>query len=101
MQIDGSEASVFGFSGMDALSAAEGLEAFGNILRGDQNRVLVSVGDPQRVARSLRLQTPAPLRAVASVRASAPAPAPASTPAPAPAASGDELGLRAVDYVVQ
>ncbi|NNC25262.1 hypothetical protein HKX41_14080, partial [Salinisphaera sp. USBA-960] len=50
MQIDGSEASVFGFSGMDALSAAEGLEAFGNILRGDQNRVLVSVGDPQRVA---------------------------------------------------
>ncbi|MFK3648790.1 SDR family NAD(P)-dependent oxidoreductase [Lysobacter enzymogenes] len=101
MQIDGGEASVFGFSGMDALSAAEGLEAFGNILRGDQDRVLVSVGDPQRVARSLRLQTPAPpqpasptpLQAVASMHASA--------PAPAPATGGDELGRRAVDYVVQ
>jgi len=56
MDISGGDASVFGFSGMHALDEAEGLEAFDKILRSDETRVLVSIGDPQRIARTLRLQ---------------------------------------------
>jgi len=55
MEISGADASVFGFSGMQALTAKEGLEAFDSILRSAQDRVLVSIGDPERVARSLRV----------------------------------------------
>lgn len=55
MEISGSEATVFGFSGMQSLGEQEGLESFGRIMRSGHDHVLVSVGDPQRVARTLRL----------------------------------------------
>ncbi|WP_295926418.1 SDR family NAD(P)-dependent oxidoreductase [uncultured Xanthomonas sp.] len=55
MEITGGDSVVFGFSGMQALSEAEGLEILGTLLRSAQGRVLVTVGDPQRIAKTLRL----------------------------------------------
>ncbi|MEI2429481.1 SDR family oxidoreductase [Lysobacter yananisis] len=117
MEISGEDASLFGFSGMSALSEAEGLDAFGRLLRGDQAQVLVAVGDAAKIARTLRVhaassepassepaapaQTAArtvaapaalPLKAApATVRDAAPASVAA---APAPAA-GDDFARRA------
>lgn len=107
MEIAGSDASVFGFSGMQAISEAEGLEAFDRILCGQENRVLVSIGDPQRVARALRLQDAAvepaalepaarelvPLQPVA-LKPAEPAPArpmPMVSPSTAPASASTAL----------
>lgn len=55
MEITGGDSVVFGFSGMQALSEAEGLEILDTLLRSAQGRVLVTVGDPQRIAKTLRL----------------------------------------------
>ena len=58
MEITGSDASVLGFSGMQALTAAEGIAAFERILHTGHDCVLVSVGDPGRIAKTLRLHPP-------------------------------------------
>lgn len=55
MEITGGDSVVFGYSGMQALSEAEGLEILGTLLRSAQGRVLVTVGDPKRIAKTLRL----------------------------------------------
>jgi acyl transferase domain-containing protein/acyl carrier protein len=117
MEISGADASVFGFSGMQALSEAEGLEAFDKILRGNQDQVLVSVGDPQRVARALRLhETVAhPSARAEPPRSAEPATAPTVQPTPSAsispmpvartsamtgaAVTGGNLQSRAEDYV--
>jgi polyketide synthase PksN len=54
MEIAGQDASMFGFSGMSALTAEEGIEAFEHLLRGDLSQALVAVGDAGRIARALR-----------------------------------------------
>ncbi len=111
MEISGADASVFGFSGMQALTEKEGLEAFDSILRSTQDRVLVSIGDPQRIARSLRIgearHSPAiPLQATARTMTHAalpgvsPAAARALASAPAVVAS-DDLQTRVEHYVRQ
>lgn len=83
MEITGSDASVLGFSGMQALTAAEGIAAFEKILRTDHDCVLVSVGDSERIARTLRLLPPAVENTAASARPVAPtAPRPTAAPAP-------------------
>lgn len=91
MEISDTDASVFGFSGMQALTEAEGLEAFEKILRSRHDRVLVSIGDPQRVARALRLLPP-------------PAPAPVSTrvaAVPTASAPTRQLPVRSVAPAAQ
>ncbi|MGO1070379.1 SDR family NAD(P)-dependent oxidoreductase [Lysobacter sp. CA199] len=60
MEITGGDSVVFGFSGMQALTEAEGLQILDTLLlRRAQGHVLVTVGDPQRIARTLRLPEPA------------------------------------------
>jgi polyketide synthase PksN len=106
MEITGGDASVFGFSGMQALDEAEGLEAFDKILRRGDIRVLVSVGDPQRIARTLRLQDaaveepsrPTSMQSVPTIVHSAAPRAIVSAAAPAPS-RGDDLSARAEAYV--
>ncbi|WP_369932934.1 SDR family NAD(P)-dependent oxidoreductase [Xanthomonas tesorieronis] len=76
MEITGGDSVVFGFSGMQALNEAEGLEILGTLLRSAQGRVLVTVGDPQRIAKTLRLaegvepqmDTPATVERTAAMR---------------------------------
>jgi len=68
MEIAGGDASVFGFSGMQALSVAEGLQTLDALRLSDRAQVFVTVGDPERIARALRLP---------GMRREAPAPAPA------------------------
>ncbi|MCC7248955.1 MAG: SDR family NAD(P)-dependent oxidoreductase, partial [Lysobacter sp.] len=105
MEISGGDASVFGFSGMQALDEAEGLEAFDKILRCGETRVLVSVGDPQRIARTLRMQEaaseevsrPSPAQSVPTTTVLSAAPRPAVSAA-APSRS-DGLSARAEAYV--
>jgi polyketide synthase PksN len=111
MAIAGGDASVFGFSGLQALTEEEGLDAFAALLRARHDRVLVTVGDPQRIARTLRLQaqehtSPAadaavprvvPLRATeAAPNVREIRPAAQSTPRATPQAPGDTSDLRAL-----
>lgn len=103
MEISGEDALLFGFSGMSALSEAEGLAVFDRLLGDDEAQVLVAIGDAARIARTLRVHAP-PSRVAASVAApaavrSAPrdATAPVATsavPVPSPAA-GDDFARRA------
>jgi polyketide synthase PksN len=55
MEISGSDASVFEFSGMQSITESEGIEIFDRLLRGTHPHVVVTIGDPVRVARVLRL----------------------------------------------
>jgi polyketide synthase PksN len=82
MAIAGADASVFGFSGMQALSEEEGLDAFAALLRARHDRVLVTVGDPQRIARTLRLQEPEGAVPVADAAAARAVPVRMADPAP-------------------
>ncbi len=79
MEIAGGDASVFGFSGMQALSVAEGLQTLDALRLSDRAQVFVTVGDPGRIARALRLPG---MRQSAPPAASAPAPASAPVPVP-------------------
>ena len=114
MEIAGSDATVFGFSGMQALTEQDGLEAFERILHSAHDRVLVSIGDPQRVAKTLRVNDartaevrPGPAIKPAPVASAAPAPLRATPPssvsaAPAaPATVTDDLQAKAEHYVKQ
>ncbi|TXH73313.1 MAG: SDR family NAD(P)-dependent oxidoreductase, partial [Lysobacteraceae bacterium] len=98
MEISGGDASVFEFSGMQALTAEEGLQVLEALRGTDRAQVFVAVGDPERIARVLRLPsardsmaalsapvTPSPAQAVA-MPVPLPVPTPAATPvAPPPA----------------
>ncbi len=94
MEISGGDAQVFGFSGLQALTEEEGLQTLGALLNAGRQRVVVAAGDPQRIARTLRLDEPAPAAspmpvATAPARLADPAPAVRATvaaSAPAPAA---------------
>ncbi len=92
MEIAGGDASVFGFSGMQALSVAEGLQTLDALRLSDRAQVFVTVGDPERIARALRLP---------GMRREAPAPASAPEQAavvPTPAIPS--APLRAVSMTV-
>jgi polyketide synthase PksN len=79
MEIAGSDASVFGFSGMQPLSAEEGLQVLDALRSTDRAQVFVAAGDPERIAKVLRLPAtaheahakPATMKPVASVSARA------------------------------
>ncbi len=73
MEIAGGDASVFGFSGMQALSVAEGLQTLDALRLTDRAQVFVTVGDPDRIARALRLPG---MRREAPATPAAPVPAP-------------------------
>jgi polyketide synthase PksN len=99
MEISPQDATLFGFSGMSALTEDEGIEAFERLLRGETSQVLVAVGDAAKIARTLRVHGAASLpvetasagtpasTAAASSRAVAAAPrvtAVKTAPVPAP-----------------
>ncbi|AIY41027.1 Malonyl CoA-acyl carrier protein transacylase [Collimonas arenae] len=66
MKISAEDASLFSFSGMSALTEAEGIEAFERLLRGDMQQVLLAVGDAAKIGRALRVhveQAPASVQA--------------------------------------
>lgn len=92
MEITGANASVFGWSGMSALTPAQGLEAFEQALRGDAAHCLVATGDAEKIARALRVRAPTP------ARIEVPAVATAAPPA-APAAASSGLLGRAEAFV--
>ena len=76
MAIAGANAAVFGYSGMAALTAGQGLEAFEQALRGDRAQVLVAAGDADKIGRALRVRGMTP--AVAAAMPAAPQPVPSS-----------------------
>ena len=59
MEISGANASVFGYSGMTALTQTQGVAAFEQALRGDHAQLLVATGDADKIARALRVRATA------------------------------------------
>ena len=77
MSLADGDSSVFGFSGIQALTSEEGLQVLEALRDTDRAQVFVAVGDPDRIARVLRL--PSARNAMAAL--SAPVAPVAATPA--------------------
>ncbi|MEQ1511202.1 MAG: SDR family NAD(P)-dependent oxidoreductase [Lysobacteraceae bacterium] len=55
MEISGGDASVYGFSGMQPLSVEEGLQVLDALRSTDRAQVFIAAGNPERIAKVLRL----------------------------------------------